>query len=332
MQNTAWLDQVQEEILEPERKICDPHHHLWDSNGRRYLLDEVLADTGTGHRVVSTVFVECNAMFSADLPPQLAPLGETEFVQGIAAMSASGQYGACRVAAGIVGFADLTRGEGAREVLEAHIARAPNRFRGVRHATGWHESPEIRNSHANPAAHLMLRDDFLAGFRVLADLGLSFDAWFYHHQLPEFARLAGMNPDVTIILDHFGGPLGAGPYSNRLDEVYAQWRESIEELVGLDNVFFKLGGVNMKVNGFGWHKREKPPTSDELVDRTGAYYETCIELFGASRCMFESNFPVDKESVSYPVLWNAFKKLAANRSEAEKAMLFHDTAARVYRL
>ncbi len=332
MVDQVWLDKVTEEVLEPDLKICDPHHHLWDRHGSRYLLHELLDDLQTGHQVVSTVFVECDSMFNADLSPQFAPVGETEFVQGVAAMSASGGYGDIRVAAGIVSFADLTLGSGVRAVLKAHIDASVNRFRGIRHAAGWHQSPDIKNSHSNPVEHQMLKDDFLEGFQVLGEMGLTFDAWCYHEQIPEFVQLAKANPDVTIILDHFGGPLGIGPYEGKRDEVFATWREHVLALKDLPNVFFKLGGINMKVNGYDWHKRALPASSDELVELTGPYYELCINEFGVDRCMFESNFPVDKESVSYPVLWNAFKKMAQSKSEREKHALFHDTATQVYKL
>jgi len=332
MNNEAWLNQVQEEAIEPERPICDAHHHLWERNGSTYLLHEMLADINTGHKVVSTVFVECAAMYNVDLSPEHSPVGETEFVQGIAAMSSSGQYGDCRVAAGIVSFADLTLGEAVRPVLQAHIDAAPNRFKGIRHTAGWHSSDEIKNSHSNPVEHQFLQDDFQEGFRVLADLDLSFDAWCYHTQIQDVVELAKNHPDANIILDHFAGPIGIGPYAGKLDDVFSFWRDEIVALTDCRNVSFKLGGINMKRNGFDWHLRDKPPTSDELVDRTAPYYEFCIDQFGADRCMFESNFPVDKDSVSYPVLWNAFKKMAMSKSEAEKDLLFRGTAERVYRL
>jgi L-fuconolactonase len=332
VEKQQWLDQVREETLEPELPICDPHHHLWDHPGSRYLLDEVLADVGSGHNVVSTVFVECGSMYRCDGPAEMKPVGETEFVQGIAAMSASGRTGPCRVARGIVSHADLTLGERVRPVLEAHRAASPNRFRGIRHATGWHASPEIRNSHSQPGPGLMLDPTFREGFAALAELGLSFDAWFYHEQLGEFVDLAGAFPEAVIVLDHFGGPLGIGPWAGRQDEVFAAWKEQVSRLRDLPNVHFKLGGLNMKINGFGWHRRERPPTSDELVEATARYYEHCIETFGAERCMFESNFPVDKLSLSYGVLWNAFKKIAAGASEDEKHALFYATAERVYRI
>lgn len=332
MNTQDWLDQVVEETLEPEIPICDPHHHLWDHPGSRYLLDELIADTGSGHNVVSTVFVECASMYRATGPEAFRVVGETEFVQGIAAMSASGRYGPCRVASGIVSHADLTLGEAVRDVLRAHVAASPNRFRGIRHAAGWHASDAVRNSHSNPPASLMQQDDFRMGLGVLADMGLTFDAWFYHEQLAEFVDLARSVPAATIILDHFGGPLGIGPYEGKADQVYAAWRDSIAPLADVPNVHFKLGGINMKVNGFDWHRRSLPPTSDELVDRTARYYEFCIDTFGADRCMFESNFPVDKESCSYNVLWNAFKKMSRHLPARDRASLFHDTAARVYRL
>lgn len=332
MQSRDWLDQVKEDPLDPDVPICDPHHHLWDHPGSRYLLDEVLEDLYTGHNVASTVFVECNSMFNVDVPPDFAPVGETEFVQGIAAMSSSGAYGPCRVAAGIVSFANLRLGGKVKDVLMAHINAAPNRFKGIRHSATWHASPDIRNSHSNPAEHQMTLDDFLEGLGVLAELGLSFDAWCYHTQLGEFAELARSQPECTIILDHFGGPLGIGPYEGRRDEVFSAWRDAIGALKDLPNVYFKLGGINMKINGFGWHKRDRPPTSDELVDATAPYYEHCIDTFGAHRCMFESNFPVDRESVSYAVLWNAFKKIAQHRSKEEQSRLLYGTAVEAYRL
>ena len=216
-----------EEVIDPDLPIIDPHHHLWDRNGDRYLLDELLADTaqadahGARHNVRGTVFVECAAMYNAGGPDPMRPLGETEFVNGIAAMSASGGYGDTRVAAGIVGFADLCLGSAAREVLQAHIGAARGRFRGIRHAAGWHASEQIRNSHSNPIEHLLLDARFREGFAQLAPLGLSFDAWLFHTQIAELTDLARAFPDTTIVLDHFGGPLGIGPYAGQADAVYA---------------------------------------------------------------------------------------------------------------
>jgi L-fuconolactonase len=330
--NEAWLGRVREDALEPERPIVDPHHHLWDRSGNRYLLDELLADTGSGHRVVATVFVECMSMYRAGGAEHLRAVGETEFVNGVAAQSASGQYGETRVAAGIVGFADLTLGHAVDEVLEAHLGAARGRFRGIRHAAGFDGHDEIRNSHTNPPKGLLGQARFREGVHRLARSGLAFDAWLYHHQIPELTELARACSEVVIVLDHFGGPLGIGPYAGKRAEIFARWKADIAELARCPNVVAKLGGINMSVNGFGWHRRERPPTSAELVDATRDYYLHAIDCFGPERCMFESNFPVDKLSCSYGVLWNAFKRIAQRFSEKEKAALFHDTAARVYRL
>ena len=266
-----------------------------------------------------------------DAAVALAPVGETEFVNGVAAMSASGAYGTGRIAAGIVGFADLMLGREVAAVLDAHRL-ASSRFRGIRHTTGWHESQSIRNSHSNPVAGQMGDSTFREGFAELAPRGLSFDAWFYHPQLKELIDLADAFPNTQIILDHFGGPLGVGPYEGKAAAVFEVWRKDMMILAKRPNVAVKLGGLVMPINGFGLHKRRKPPTSDELKALTGDYYRCAIEEFGPERCMFESNFPVDRQSCSYLVLWNSFKKLVKDASPDEKASLFHDTATRIYRL
>lgn len=327
----AWLAQQDEPILEPDLPICDPHHHLWDRDGSRYLLHELLEDLNTGHNVVSTVFVECAAMYRADGPLALRPVGETEFVNGVAAMSASGGYGPVRACAGIVGFADLLLGEHVVEVLEAHMA-ASERFRGIRHAAGFDPSPEVRDSHTNPPEGLYGREDFRRGFARLAPLGLSFEAWQYHHQLPQVTDLARAFPATTIILNHFSGPLGIGPYEGQREAIFDRWRKDLADLARCPNVVAKIGGLVMPINGFGFHQQPSPPDSQTLAEATGDWYRHAIDCFGPERCMFESNFPVDKASVSYPVLWNSFKRLAKGFSAAEKAALFRGTAERVYRI
>ena len=335
---TARAAAPEEVVIDPMRPIVDPHHHLWHRAGDRYLLDEWLADInsadalGARHNVRSTVFVECASMYRADGPDALRPVGETEFVQGIAAMSASGGFGPTRVAAGIVCFADLCLGAAVREVLETHIDAARSRLRGIRHAAGWHASAAIRNSHTEPAEGLLLDRRFREGFAQLAPLELSFDAWLYHPQLPQLTDLARAFPDTLIVLDHFGGPLGIGPHAGQADAVFDSWRRDIDELARCPNVIAKLGGLAMPINGFGWHKRDRLPGSQELADATARYVLHSIERFGPGRCMFESNFPVDKESCSYLVLWNSFKRLTAAFSDSEKDALFHDTAVRTYRL
>ena len=320
-----------EEILEPQLPIVDPHHHLWDHAQSRYLLDELLADTGCGHHVTATVFVECMSMYRADGPDAMKPVGETEFVNGVAAMSASGRYGATRVAAAIVGFADLTLGERVGAVLDAHLAASP-RFRGIRHAAGWDASDEVRNSHTKPPRGLFLESGFRRGFAELGRRGLSFEAWLYHPQLADLVALAKAFPETTIVLDHFGGPLGIGPYAGKRAEIFQSWKSAIRSVADCPNVVAKLGGLVMPLNGFGLHKRAAPVTSSELSDLTREWYLHTIDVFGPARCMFESNFPVDKVSCSYRVLWNSFKRIAAAFSSAEKATMFSGTATRVYRL
>ena len=328
----AWLEKGREEAIEPELPIVDPHHHLWDRPGNRYLLDELLADMNSGHNIVATVFVECHSMFRADGPVPMRPVGETEFVNGVAAMSASGGYGPARICAGIVGHADLLLGAGVEEVLAAHVAAAPARFRGIRHAAGWDESDDVRNSHSNPPRGMLGSARFREGYAKLADFGMSFEAWLYHTQIHELTDLARAFPQTTIVFDHFGGPLGIGPYQGRRDDIFAHWKSDVAELASCPNVVAKLGGLAMKINGWGWHKGERPPTSQLLADANRDWYLHAIDAFGPERCMFESNFPVDKVSIGYGPLWNALKRIAAPFSAAEKQAMFHDTATRVYRL
>ena len=330
MERDAWLGLVQEDALEPDLPICDPHHHLWDHPRNRYLLDELLADLNTGHNVVSTVFMECGSMYRAAGEAALQPVGETEFVNGIAAMSASGGYGDCRACAAIVGYADLNLGAAVGDVLDAHAA-ASSRFRGIRHAAGWDASSEVRNSHTSPTEGMMATSRFREGFAELGKRRMTFDAWLYHPQIPELTALARAFPEQPIVFDHFGGPLGIGPYAGKRAEIFAYWKDAVAELATCDNVVAKLGGLVMPINGFGFHKGDRPATSEELAAATRDYYLRMIECFGPERCMFESNFPVDKASCSYGALWNSFKRIAADFSASEKVALFHDTAARIYR-
>ncbi|MFC2005340.1 amidohydrolase family protein [Chloroflexota bacterium] len=326
----AWLALIVEDPMDPELPICDPHHHLWDRPDSCYLLEELLQDTGGGHHITQTVFVQCRSMYRKDGPLEMQPVGETEFVQGIAAQSASGQYGMTRVAAGIVGFADLTLGAAVAPVLEAHIAASRNRFRGIRYMCNWDASPEITSSVDNPK--LLLDPKFREGFACLQDYGLSFDACLYHPQLMELVDLARTFPDIPIIVNHIGDPLGIGPYTGKREEVFQEWKHGIAALSTYHNVVMKLGGLGVPNRGFGWYERTTPPSSAELAEAMAPYYRWCIEQFGVDRCMFESNFPVDKVSYSYTVLWNAFKRISKDFSPEERAALFHDTAVKVYRL
>jgi predicted TIM-barrel fold metal-dependent hydrolase len=326
-----WLDRRKEQILEPEIPIVDPHHHLWDRPGWRYLLDDLLRDTNSGHNIVATVFVQASSMYRAQGPVEMRPVGETEFVNGIAAMSASGIYGKTKVCAGIVGHADLTLGGRVEPVLTALVRAGGDRFRGIRHIAAWDAS--VSPNPAYPAPPRLLADKtFREGFSVLSRLGLSFDAWLYHPQIDDVASLAGAFPSTKIVLNHVGGPVGTGAFAGKRNEVFSSWAASIKALASHQNVYIKVGGLGQGINGFGLNERPEPPSSDIVAATFRPYVETCIEAFGASRSMFESNFPVDKVSYSYPVFWNACKLLAKGASNTEKADLFAGTAARFYRL
>jgi len=329
----AWLATAPPEpILDPDLPIVDPHHHLWVRGNHTYLLDELLADLNTGHNIVATVFEECHSMYRADGPPEMRAVGETEFVSGIAAMSASGNYGKTRVAAGIVGAADLTLGERVEPVLLAQLRAGGGRFRGVRHSAGWDADPIIGNSGPNSAPQLYQRADFRAGLRRLSALGLSFDAWLYHPQLADVVDLARAFPATPIVMGHVGGVLGYGPYAGRAAEIIAEWKRSMKELASCPNVVVKLGGMVNRGAGFDFHNAAAAPSSAAMAEVWRPYVETCIELFGATRCMFESNFPVDKMAIGYAALWNAFKRIAQGASRDEKLALFSGTATRIYRL
>jgi predicted TIM-barrel fold metal-dependent hydrolase len=271
-------------------------------------------------------------MHRADGPEAMQPIGETEFANGVAAMSASGLYGPIRACAGIVSHANLLLGAAVREVLEAHIQAGNGRFRGIRHITSWDADASLATPGYATPRDILFREEFRAGFAQLAPLGLSFDAWLYHPQIPDLAALARAFPETPIVLDHVGGPLGIKAYAGRRDEVFAAWRAAMRELATCPNVSVKLGGLGMRINGFGFEEGEAPPSSDALAAAWRPYIETTIELFGAARCMFESNFPVDKGSYGYGVFWNACKTLASGASAEERHALFSGTASRFYRL
>jgi L-fuconolactonase len=323
-----------EPILEPELAIIDPHHHLWDGtplvpNSGTYLFAEFLEDLATGHRIEATVFVEAHSMYRADGPQAFKPVGEVEFANGVAAMSASGRYGRVRVCAGIVGYADLRLGEQVGDVLEALVAAGGQRLRGVRNIGATDTDVSIYPVPRPP--RLLLDAQFRAGFAHLARLGLSFDAWIHHTQLDEVIDLAQAFPATTVIVDHVGGPLRIGRYASRLEQSYADWKRDIERLAQCPNVVMKLGGLGMRF--LGLPKREAGADSSTfLATQWRPFIEPCIEAFSPWRCMFESNFPVDRLTCSYGLLWNAFKRLAQQYSPTEKAQLFRNTAARVYRL
>jgi predicted TIM-barrel fold metal-dependent hydrolase len=318
-----------ETALEPELPICDAHHHLWERPPQRYLLDDFVGDLKAGHNIVSTVAVECGYGYRTDGPEHLQPVGETEFLERTANRIAAASKRTTKIAAAIIGFADLTLGDDVAPVLEAHTAASPRRLRGIRHSTTWDASGALRSE---APAGLLADGAFRKGLAQLGKRGLSFDAWVYHPQLEEVAALARAFPEVAIVLNHIGGPLGAGPYAGRRDEVFEAWREGIAAVAACPNVAVKLGGAGSARSGYEWHTRAVKPSSDEVAQILKPYFEWCIERFGAGRCMFESNFPVEKAANAYAVVWNAFKKLTQKYSPAERAALFHDTACRVYRI
>jgi L-fuconolactonase len=326
-----WLDQTIEEPLDPSLPICDAHHHLWYNNDINYTVEDFLQDISGGHNVCRTVFVESRLMLKKDGPPEMQPVGETEFVRKITTRAKGGSGRMPAIAAGIIGFADLTMGAYVVPVLEAHITAGKKRFRGVRYTTAWDASRDIK-SRRDVTRGLLGDRKFREGFATLRRYGLSFDAWLYHPQLMELVELAREFPDIPIIVDHAGGPLRIGPYALKRGAAFEEWKRGIEALSGCRNVYMKLGGLGMKISGYRWNEADKPPRSTELAGVFGPYYLWCIECFGVARCMFESNFPVDNASYSYTVLWNAFKRITANFSNAERQALFHDTAVNVYHL
>ncbi|MEM7407805.1 MAG: amidohydrolase family protein [Pseudomonadota bacterium] len=330
----ARLEAAAEPAMEPELPIIDPHHHLWDFPKHRYLLPELLEDTDSGHNIEQTVFIECGVFYRREGPTAMGPVGEVEFANGIAAMAATGRYGATRAAAGIVGMADLTLGAAVEDVLTAQIAVGGGRFKGIRHAAGWEDkTSDIHLSHTNPPRYLY-RDHagFREGMAKLGALGLTFDAWLYHPQHDDLLDLARSFPEQPIVLNHVGGPLGLSWYASRKDEVFTDWQRTMTALATCENVQVKLGGLGMKLNGYRFDERELAPSSEDLANAWRPFMETAIDLFGVERCMFESNFPVDKISGGYSNYWNAFKRLASGASADEKAALFKQNAKRFYTL
>ena len=342
-----------ETILEPDLPIVDPHHHLWDRRsfsadpngpiqhgfehvGRiapRYMFEELLADATSGHNVVATVFVDCGAFYRADGPEAYKSVGETEFVNGVAARSASGVYGPFRACAGIVSNVGLqANGAGAKPILEAHIAAGNGRFRGIRNGAAYDADPAVLGPLGHFPPGLYLSDKFREGYKTLGELGLSFDAWLLEPQLPDVIDLARTFPDIPMVLDHVGTPLGLGVYKGTHQERFAGWRDNIRELAKSENVVVKLGGLAMVFPNLPLFMRDPAPSSEELAVEWKPYIETCIEAFGPDRCMFESNFPVDLCGATYPVLWNAFKRIAAGYSKDEKTAMFSGTATKFYKL
>lgn len=325
-----WLAQRSEEAVDPDQRIVDAHHHLWDRGGSTYLANELLADTGSTHNITHTVFVECRSKWNKDATEAMAPVGETRFVAGEAAEMA--ERDGADIGA-IVSHADLTLGDAVGEVLAAHDQAGAGLFRGIRHATAWSADPAAHNAHTGSTEAMMGTDAFVAGARRLASMGFSFDAWLYHTQIGELVALARTVPDLTIVLDHLGGPLNVGRYAESRPETNAAWRESMRAAAGCDNIVLKVGGIGMdNIYATGWSALERPPSSQEVADYWSDDVRFCIDTFGPSRCMMESNFPVDRQSLPYSVLWNALQIMAADYTDAERDDLFYGTATRTYRI
>lgn len=333
-----WIDGIKEEIIDPDMEIIDPHHHLWHGpenppgvkESYRYLLEDLWRDTSSGHNIKKTVFIDCGQEYYSEGPEQFKPVGETEFVVEIAKKARLNPDKA--QIAGIIGHANMMLGSKVKEVLEMHKEKGEGLFRGIRHAGGWDKDDRVRNAHSHPTPHIYLEDNFQQGLQELSSLGMVFDTWHYHNQIKDLTQLANNLPDLIIIHDHFGGPLGIGPYEGQREMIYTQWKEDIYELSQCKNVYAKLGGLAMPVNGWDWHKRDLPATSDEIIEEQERYYLYTLECFGPERSMFESNFPVDKQSVAYHVIWNAYKKMTGDLSATDKRKLFYETANKVYNL
>lgn len=328
----AWLGKRVESAIDPQLQIIDPHHHLWDREGSTYCAAELVADTTAGHNVTHTVFVECSAEYDLLGPADLAPVGEVRFVREQAVETAAVSAGATQIAA-IVGHANLLLGEAVEPVLHAQLNAGAGLFRGIRHGTNWSPYDDVKNGHHEPAQHQMSNPVFRAGLTKLAALGLSFDAWLYFDQLGELAELARAVPECTIVLDHLGGPLGIGPHASARDEMVTIWQQGMADVATCDNVVLKVGGLGMEhYFGTPWAELDRPPSSEEVAAHWADPVAFAIDSFGPDRCMFESNFPVDRQTLPYTVLWNAFQILADGFSADEKRALFAGTAARAYEI
>ena len=325
----VWLATLQEEVLEPELPIIDPHHHLWVRNGYTYLMPELASDLASGHNIVATVYAECHSMYRSGGAEESRSLGETEFVRGQAAMSASGGFGVTRACDVMFGNVDLTLGAAVESLLEQHLEASGRGFRGVRLSSGWHEDPQIGN--VGERAGLLMESAVNEAIGVVDRMGLSLDCWLYHTQLDEVAQLADAHPELTIVLNHVGSPILGGPYRGRGDEVFADWKAAILRVSERHNVFVKLGAMPIRMPSYDGD-RTLPPGSREVAAAWRPWMETCIEAFGPERSMYESNFPVQKRWCSYQVCWNAFKRISTGASASEKAELFAGAAARAYRM
>lgn len=312
------------DILDPDLRICDPHHHLLDVYGFHYLVDDLAADAAAGHTVTSTVYVECTMRYRQDGPEHVRPAGETEFV--VAQQAPGG------LLAGIVGFADLRLGDRVDEVLDAHEQAAAGRFRGIRFMTPWAPQQSLRIAPVDPPEHALLDPQIQRGAAAVGRRGHTVDLWLYSHQLDDVVGIARALPDQTFVLDHLGTPVVTDGYELRAEQVREQWRAAMARVAACPNVVLKIGGLSMHTMGAPWTHGDVPVGAPDVAAYWGGDVPRCIDLFGPDRCMFESNFPVDRVNIDYVTLWNAYKLMTAGYDESERAALFHDTAARTYRI
>lgn len=333
--NEEWLRKgVRETALDPDLPIIDPHVHFWMmGNGYKYFLEDFAQDVAAcGHNIEATVFIECNAMYRQVGPAHLKPLGETEFAVGMAAMAASGRFTSTRAAEGIVGFVDLTLGDRAGEALDAQVAAANGRLKGIRQRAKWDADPAVRGAMHAEGPGLYLQPDFSRGVDMLAARGLLFEASIFHTQIADVTALARAHPNCSIVVNHSGSPVGHSSYAGKDAEVHAAWMAGMRELASCPNVSIKMGGLLLCLGNFDFTVEPRPPSSEQLASLWRPYIEPCVELFGASRCMASSNFPVEKAGAPYGTIWNMFKRVTAGCSQAEKRLLFAETARRVYDL
>jgi L-fuconolactonase len=339
--NTAELRQwhagaIEEEVIEPELPIIDPHHHTYDDFGGayQYPFDDLRNDLDSGHRIVGTVYVEgYSPSWYPNGPEHLRPVGEIKRIVDVTREPWQLQHGPCDLAAGIVGFIDLTLEEDkVDQVLQAYREASGGRVRGVRHRAVYDGGVVGRYIIDAPKQHILADPAFRRGFARLASYGLCFDSWLYHPQLDDLIGLAEEFPKTPIVVNHAGGLIGVEEYARDRSLQIALWKKSLHALAELPNVFLKIGALGMPVFGFGFEYGNRPPTSRELEVAWKPLIDSCIEAFGPERCMLESDFPVDMQTCGYRQLWNAFKLATRSLAPAERANLFHKTACRAYDL
>lgn len=326
-----WWDQRIEPALAPDLEVVDTHLHLWEERDfpdptggtplrmSRYLPQDF--DAG-GHRVVQIVYVECGSRYYLDGPEALRAVGESAFAAEMRdrfAAQAAAELAAC------IAYADL-RSALLEQIIDAHQSASAGLLRGIRQSAARLEDPEARLL-AGAAEPGLYRDPaFRRGLAMLAERGLTFDAFVFHHQLGEVADLARAVPSATIVLNHLGGPVGYdGPGA-----IPGGWL--IDAVADCPNIVMKLGGVASLVTGYDAAGASMPPSSEDFVRDRGVLFEHAIERFGPERCMFESNFPVDSTSISYGTLWNAYKRIASEYDPGARDRLLSGTARAIYRL